>query len=256
VAGLANHESLRSYGFSARDRQWDNGLPAWTDAHAAAIPAVLFEILDEILRHPRLTALKGLALEVDTKSEDLIVEEFAHFSERYDALFPGVIPESRAAVDLEQDSSPSEPVSASAKRALSKSYDRYARVVAGLMEPEGEEWGFYPGSQKGLVLYQADYLPYEILSWGGDLEAMFPESCGRLLNGGISLQEFVPFWFQRPRPQTESYDFFLLKIDRFLEFVHDSAPEVFEIATREAEGLKRDYRLANEPPVQAAKESA
>ena len=80
VAGLAIHESHRLLNSRRID---DKVLPAWIDAHAAPIPTLLFEMLDQILCHPQLTSLKGLALEVDTKPVELIVDEFAEFSRRY-----------------------------------------------------------------------------------------------------------------------------------------------------------------------------
>ena len=44
-------------------------------------------MLDQVLCHPQLTNLKGLALEVDTKPAEMIVDEFAVFSRRYASLF-------------------------------------------------------------------------------------------------------------------------------------------------------------------------
>ena len=87
VAGLAVHESHRTLASRLRGGRGDDALPAWIDAHAAPIPTVLFEMLDQILCHPQLTSLKGLALEVDTKPVELIVDEFAEFSRRYAPLF-------------------------------------------------------------------------------------------------------------------------------------------------------------------------
>jgi hypothetical protein len=123
-------------------------------------------------------------------------------------------------------------------------------VVTGRAEPEGPEWDHYPGYKEGLALYRSTYLPYEILHWGGDVEAMFPESSNRLKGRGVAISQFVPFWFRQARPVSGSYDFFLLKIDRFLEFVHEEAPEVDSFAEREAEELRRAYHAANEPPLQ------
>ena len=83
---------------------------------------------------------------------------------------------------------------------------------------------------------------------------MFPESCRRLAAQGVPLSRFVPFWFSRPRPRSRSYDFFLVKIERFVEFVQDEAPDVGGIAEQEADELRRAYDTANEPPVQTASE--
>jgi hypothetical protein len=96
-------------------------------------------------------------------------------------------------------------------------------------------------------MYRTGYLPYEILHWGGDLEAMFSESCRQLAARGVPLAAFVGFWFREPRPLTRTYDFFVLKIERFMEFVRNRAPDLEAAAMREAEELRRAYDLANEP---------
>jgi hypothetical protein len=43
------------------------------------------------------------------------------------------------------------------------------------------------------------------------------------------------------------YDFFLIKIERFVEFVLEEAPESVAVAEQEAEELRRAYDRANEP---------
>jgi hypothetical protein len=254
VAGLAVHESCAALPSERMGTHRDDTLPAWTDAHAAPIPPVLFEMLDQILCHPRLTGLKGLALEVDTKEEGLIADEFARFTQRYATVFPRLVPDASDSADRGEAACQEEPLSSLTKRVVGEAYDRYARVVAGRAEPEGPEWDYYPGDKEGLALYRSTYLPYEILHWGGDVEAMFPESCRRLKDRGVAISRLVPFWFRQPRPLSGSYDFFLLKIDRFLEFVHEEAPDVDDLAEREAGELRRAYHAANEPPLQAMSE--
>jgi hypothetical protein len=250
VAGLTVHESRMAPSSGMMGQNGDDQPPAWTDAHAAPIPPVLFEMLDQILCHPRLTGLKGLALEVDTKQEGLIVDEFVRFTQRYATVFSRLTSDANKSSDREDAVCQREPLSASTKRVVSEAYDRYAHVVTGRAEPEGPEWDHYPGYKEGLALYRSTYLPYEILHWGGDVEAMFPESSNRLKGRGVAISQFVPFWFRQARPVSGSYDFFLLKIDRFLEFVHEEAPEVDSFAEREAEELRRAYHAANEPPLQ------
>jgi uncharacterized protein (UPF0276 family) len=255
VAGLAVHESSRALLSETRGQNGDDQPPAWTDAHAAPIPPVLFEMLDQILCHPRLTGLKGLALEVDTKQEGLIVDEFARFTQRYATVFPRLASVATDPSDQGETAAHGELPSAATRCTLGEAYDRYARVVAGRAEPEGPEWDHFPGYREGLALYRSTYLPYEILHWGGDVETMFPESCSRLKERGVAISRLVPFWFREPRPVSGSYDFFLLKIDRFLEFVHEEAPDVGSFAEREAEDLRQAYHAANEPPLQTVSES-
>jgi hypothetical protein len=51
----------------------------FVDDHGAKIPDILFHLLRKALEHPRLIHLKGIALEVDTKNIDLIIEEYGRF---------------------------------------------------------------------------------------------------------------------------------------------------------------------------------
>ncbi|MDH5639777.1 MAG: DUF692 family protein [Nitrospira sp.] len=254
VAGLAIHESSLADPSALVGAKASEGIPAWTDAHAAAIPPVLFEILDRVLGHPRLTALRGLALEVDTKPIPLIVDEFSGFAERYAWVISqmkhvGTVLQEGGVLPL-----PRPPIPIALRQALEADYDRYARVVTGQVEPEGSEWCHPTACTDDLDIYRSVYLPYEILTWGGEIHTMFPDTCGRLVAKGVSLLRFVSFWFCRPQPVSGPYDFFLVKISRFLDFVREVAPELIGVSEREAEALRQDYDLANELPLQAAGE--
>ena len=247
VAGLAIHESHRALPSRPNGDRGDDALPAWIDDHAAPIPNVLFEMLDQILCHPRLTSLKGLALEVDTKPVELIVDEFTEFSRHYGTLFSRLGNAEQTVQDLEVRSMSKEQRSITpVMPALGAAYDRYARVLSGKTEPVGTEWKQDTASIQDLNLYRSVYLPYEILHWGGKVEDMFVESCRRLRERDVSLDGFVVFWFSEPRPFSGIYDFFLLKVERFVEFVREKAPDLHCIAQREAEELRCDYRFANE----------
>jgi uncharacterized protein len=80
---------------------------------------------------------------------------------------------------------------------------------------------------------------------------MFVESCRRLKEKEMSLDGFVTFWFREPRPLSEAYDFFLLKVERFVEFVREVAPELQSTVNREASELRLAYRFVNESHVVA-----
>lgn len=247
VAGLAIHESHGVLALQSSGGGNHGALPAWIDAHAAPIPSVLFEMLDQILAHRQLTSLKGLALEVDTKPVDLIVDEFIKFSQRYASVFERmskVEDGTRATVEFSFES---QVRTAPSTQVLEEAYDHYASVLARKAEPSGAEWDQDSIRLQDLDLYRSAYLPHEILHWGGDLEDMFVESCRRLRARGTSFDGFVTFWFREPRPFCEPYDFFLLKVERFVEFVHEIAPELESIVEKEAEELRRAYRFANEP---------
>lgn len=254
VAGLAVHESSLAGCSQLLDRGESDALPAWTDAHAAPIPPVLFEILDRVLSHPGLTGLRGLALEVDTKPIPLIVEEFVRFSSRYGSVLAPVKKEVGDTQEHGYELLPRASLPDSVKHELEAAYERYARVAAGRSEPEGPEWSLPTACLDELDTYRSIYLPYEILSWGGQVDAMFPQSCRRLEERGVPLSRFVPFWFRRPRTLSGSYDFFLVKIDRFVEFVFEEAPDLATVVEQEAHELRRAYDHANEPPMQAVGE--
>ncbi|MDC8447618.1 MAG: DUF692 family protein [Nitrospira sp.] len=249
VAGLAVHASHRALAPRLSGGMGDDALPAWIDDHAASIPTVLFEMLDQILCHPERTSLKGLALEVDTKPVELIVDEFAEFSRRYGSLFRRPSYTEQAELDFKIRSLPEGQMAIPDMPILQAAYDRYACVLVGKAEPVGTEWNQGTAGIQDLDLYRSVYLPYEILHWGGKVEDMFVESCRRLRERDVSLDGFVAFWFRKPRPFSGIYDFFLLKVERFVEFVDEIAPELQDIAEAEAQELRRAYRFANEPAV-------
>ncbi len=243
VAGLACHESV---GESDREE----GLPAWIDAHAAPIPSILFTMLEQVLVHPNLVSLRAVALEVDTKPIETIVEEYAEAVRRFSPVVQQTIARGMAAkgsIDLTLPSRPAlEPIGQPNRQQLRDDYARYARIISGQAPVTGPEWQEVAAEATGLTWYRTSYLPHEILHWGGDLAEMFPQTCRGLAERGICLTEFVDFWFRSPRPVTRSYDFFLLKIERFLEFVAESAPEAHDYAEQEGDLLRQAYAQANE----------
>lgn len=247
VAGLDIHESIRACLTQEITRTDVPALPAWTDAHAAPIPPVLLEMLDQVLSHPRLINLRGLALEVDTKPPDLIVEEFAVFARRYASVFHQKGDCEKPRPLCEVNAVPESKRSASTEETIEEAYERYVQVLLGKAEPRGPEWNQDLVGTHELELYRSLYLPYEILHWSGEVEDMFVESCRRLRERGIALEGFVAFWFRNSQPLADLYDFFLLKVDRFVAFIHEVAPDVEELAAAEAEGLRQAYRIANEP---------
>jgi len=132
------------------------------------------------------------------------------------------------------------------RQQLRDDYARYAQIISGQAPMTGLEWEETAAEATGLTRYRASYVPHEILHWGGDLVEMFPQTCRALAERGICLTEFVAFWFRSPRPLTHSYDFFLLKIERFLEFVTERAPDARVCVQQECDSLRQAYAQANE----------
>ena len=243
IAGLDYHESVDA-------PKKGEGLPEWIDAHAAPIPSILFTMLEQILAHPNLVSLRAVALEVDTKPIEMIVEEYARAVRRFSTLIRmRMVREAAVEQSMEPTSHPvpvQESVCRSDREQLQADYARYAQVISGQAPIEGPEWRETAADATGITRYQTTYVPHEILYWGGDLTEMFPQTCRVLTERGIGLSEFVTFWFRSPRSLTHSYDFFLLKIERFLEFVTERAPEARDCVQEECNLLRQAYTQASE----------
>ena len=243
IAGLACHESI---GQSNSGEE----LPEWIDAHAAPIPSVLFGMLEQVLTHSNLVSLRAVALEVDTKPIEMIVGEYAEAVRRFSSVVQQTMARG-ASLEHSMELAPHPPstqvpVCQSDRQQLRDDYTRYAQIISGQVPATGPEWQETTDDATGMTRYRTVYLPYEILHWGGDLVEMFPQTCRVLAERGINLAEFVTFWFRFPRPLTHSYDFFLLKIERFLEFVTERALDLQSCAQQECDILRQAYAEANE----------
>ena len=238
LAGLAVHETTQA---SLEDLH-----PEWIDAHAAPIPAVSWTLLEQVFAHPRLCNLRGVALEVDTKPVDVIVEEFVRARALVGATVEQLLNNATPVPDPTPQLPPYSPHDGRVTRLdLEAEYVSYAKIASGQQPPVGTLWSATADDPTGLERYVHRYLPHEILHWGGELSDMFPETYGHLTQQGLSLEEFVPWWFLKARPAEGPYDFFQLKIDRFLEFVSERAPAFLEMARREAATLRAAYEDAN-----------
>ena len=243
VAGLAPHET-------AVPRRSQDAHLEWIDAHAAPIQSVCWTMLEQVLAHPGLVNLRAVALEVDTKPIDHIVEEFREANLRFGPMIRRRLAKDSTSIDPVPTRLEPRPgdriVSDVDRQRLQADYARYAQIVAGQRPPTGPEWQGVAEDPVGLDRYIHDYMPYEILYWGGAIAEMFPETCGAMREKGLPLEEFVSWWFQIARPVDRPYDFFLLKIDRVLQFVAERAPALFNQAEREADSLRTAYADAND----------
>ncbi len=242
VAGLARHEAVPEI-------EGDDRHPAWIDDHAAPIPEVLLGMLDQVLDHPRLVNLRGVALEVDTKPIATTVREFQDAGLRFSDKIDRRLHSPTAATFLEErimgEADEAPPLSDEARADAGRQYERYAMTVSGLIEPHGTDWKEVLDHPEDLARYMRHYLPHEILHWGGELTDMFPDTCRALGQAGISLDQFVRWWVRTARSSTGPYDFFLIKVARFLEFVGEQAPNLRRNAEREAELLRGGYADAS-----------
>jgi uncharacterized protein (UPF0276 family) len=248
VAGLSEH-------VASPDGGLPRALPAWLDCHAAPIPCVLWGMLEQVLSHAGLTNLRAVALEVDTKSIPAIADEYNGALRRFGqairrkcegrSLLHGT---TRSKSDERSGMTPTE----ADKKCLADQYARYARIVTGQERAAGPEWQQPASDGTELSRYIDEYLPHEILSWGGELTEMFPDTWRSLARYDVTPGHFVRWWFMAPRPTDRSYDFFLLKVDRFVEFVVTRAPDLRPMVEREADMMRKGYAEANEPAARRA----
>ena len=235
-------------GLSSVGRMDDADNPRWIDAHNAPVPKVLWSLLDRVLAHPGLSALKGIALEVDTKAISLIREEFGQLREHVANRRP-----SRATYRPYRSPGPQSNTS-SRTESLADLYRTYAQVVSGQqpLDKSGLEPFCAHLDREGLRQYSTEYLPNELQHWGGDLDDLFPKVSRALNDRGISSDDFVHFWFRHPYPATEAYDFFYIKLDRWTEFIGERAPDLSEETQREAQALRDIHAALNDEAIVAA----
>jgi hypothetical protein len=231
-----------------------DALPVWVDAHAAPVPEVLFDLLRMVLAHPGLTSLKGIALEVDTKAISLIGEEFGRLRSEcasHSICSPSTFKPGQKNPCLAK----SDGLSGEGRREgrLADLYRAYARVVSGqealltsTLAPFAEEV-----ETAGLARYITRYLPRELVTWGGDLKELFPRAWRELEARGLTGGDFVRSWFREPRPVTEAYDYFYVKLERWVAFVREVAPDLAEDVAREAETLRALHAELNDETVES-----
>ena len=251
VAGLDAHQQVTaaSDDRSARSSSRE-ALPLWIDAHSAPIPEVVWDMLAQVLSHPGLTNLKGLALEVDTKPVSQTVAEFRRLCERFGDRFDRVRlstaePAGAPVITVSDGGTHPETSEHSAFARHDDADDAYVRTLIKADAPS-DVIRFFDQDRTGLDLYRRHYLRHEILEWGGNVREMFPRTARQLEARGLSQNSFVDHWFGRPRMGPDEYDFFLLKIERFVEFVGKVLPDSLQIAVQEATHLREAYRQANE----------
>jgi len=232
--------------FSRGTGSFPGAPPLWIDAHAAPVPDILFAMLDQVLAHPRLTALRGLALEVDTKNIRHIMEEYARVRDRFGACIEArtQVGDPMSLGDRRTRSISHLAHDGREDRALLTQYRLYAETVSREDAPLPDALPAAWLDPDGLRQYQREYLPHEILRWGGDVEDMFPCTCRELQVQGTSQTAFVAYWFREPRKVGHAYDFFLLKVDAFVDFIAEALPSSLVTARREAQEVRTAYQAA------------
>ena len=244
IAGLDCHPTVLTQPASGSHQD----PPTWIDAHEAPIPEELLRLLARVVQEPRLINLKGIALEVDNKPTSLISREVQTVMEILEPLVPPRPQVTAFATEAQNEEGPQvwnlEP-SREVRQMLTSQYRDYVALVTGKVQSRldlSKEWE--EGVSKELGYYATQYLPYEILSWGGDVRVLFPRTCQLLDHYGVSLNQFVEFWFAHARTSEAEYDFFLLKIHLFVEFLDQVLPQVVSPVKEEAGLLFQGYDVA------------
>lgn len=245
VAGLACHSSV-----SVGKAHGPVAVPApWVDSHPDPIPQELFLVLGKILRDNRLRHIKGIALEVDNKAISLICRElefvqgqFGEQVERIRHRFSGDLEMPMEGEPRHVDTADSHSLD-SLHQEMGKQYADYLSLLTGgNVETIAGRVAIPIESREGVQVYASQYLPQEILSWGGNLSEMFPQSCEALKRHNMGLERFLEFWFATPWSGEEmEYDFFLMKITRFVEFIRVVLPGGVPVAVQEAMVLREGY---------------
>jgi len=248
VAGLACHPCISI----ELSKSFGDGPSPLVDFHSAPIPQELFLALEKILHDVRLRHLKGVALEVDNKDISLICRELkfvrGQFGEvleriRLRHLNEGSLGKDEGYFDVDGRDTD---FSNSLHETLTRQYADYVSVLTGKTQKTFKRGlSISNESEWGAQIYVDQYLPQEILRWGGDLSEMFPRSGEALKRQGVELERFVKFWFETPcSGQPMAFDFFLMKIHRFVEFVHAVLPGEATMVDQEANILREGYYLS------------
>jgi uncharacterized protein (UPF0276 family) len=243
IAGLECHPKLSD----PLAPKTSNTPLSWIDAHSASIPEELFTLLIQVLQEPRLTNLKGIALEVDGKQIPLICREITAVREMVSHVMYSRPQASKPANEfwlIKGNQAPDVEVSSDIRHILTGQYRDYRALATGKGESFvlPQEWE--KEAAEGLADYVSYYLPFEILTWGGDVRVMFPRTCELLDCQGIFLNQFLEFWLTYNRISEPEYDFFLIKIHQFLEFIRHVLPTALSTSQQEAESLSHGYLMA------------
>jgi uncharacterized protein len=222
--------------------------PPWIDAHEAPIPEELLQLLARVVQEPCLINLKGIALEVDNKQVPLICQEVKTVIEILEPFVHSQARLSVSALEFQGEEGPQvqtfEP-SRETLNMLTRQYMDYVELATGKVRGScalPQEWN--EGVDEGLNYYASQYLPHEIISWGGDVRVMFPQTCQLLDQYGVSLNRFVEFWFAHSRKSESEYDFFILKTHLFVDFLRQVLPQAVSTAKQEAELISQGYVIA------------
>ncbi|MGC8530214.1 MAG: DUF692 family multinuclear iron-containing protein [Leptospirillia bacterium] len=204
------------------------------DDHSCPLPDLLFDLLEAVLSQLHLPALQGVALEVDNKESRLAAREFGRFRDIVrDHAKPGggLLPLANP---------PRPPLSPADRETVREGYRHLARALAG-----------------GTASPYAQHLyPQEIWEFGGNMEALFPETLALLRKSGVDVRDsFVHYFNCEPHESLPGEDFLEIKIRRSGNWIDALAgtiptllPSLRKTWDREAQSLLYAQHLYNGDP--------
>ena len=182
------------------------------DDHTSPIPQLLWESLEAVCRFCPMTNLKGLALEVDNKEIETIVPEFQKF---YNLIQKSIIPSAPFYLSPNEASGQQESIGLDPD-ILELEYQDLSAYLSGQTQDMPCLIQGFPS------LYKDSIYPYEIWSFGGEIEAIFPDTI-RLIRLFLKdpKESFVQYFHQDLLSEIFPFDFLVVKVLKFQEWIEE-----------------------------------
>ena len=197
------------------------------DDHTAPIPQLLWESLEAVCRYCPMKNLKGLAIEVDNKEIATILPEFQKF---YRLIQDSAIPlESLSLSNRERQAITPLNLYSLDPDALELEYQDLSAYLSRQTSNTSQFIQGFPN------IYRDSIYPYEIWSFGGEIEAIFPDTMNVIRFFLKDPQKsFVQYFHQDLLSEIFPFDFLVVKVLKFQEWIGKLASEgIFPIDVQE-----------------------
>jgi len=192
------------------------GISLCQDNHPTPISQLLWESLEAICRFCPMVNLKGMALEVDNKEIDIIVPEFRNFhrliQKAAKPIEPFFLSPRESSEQHQQEDRTQELV------VLENAYQKLSAYLSGQTDETPCIIQGFPD------IYINSIYPDEIWSFGGEIEAIFPETL-ILIKPFLkdSRQSFVEYFHKDLLSEIFPFDFLVVKSLKFKEWITEIA---------------------------------
>ncbi len=188
----------------------------YQDDHTAPIPPILWESLEAVCRFCPMVNLKGMALEVDNKEIGVIIPEFRKFHDLIESsrissvpfyLSPRERQEHMPAGERSQD-----------MILLEKDYQTLSEYLSGQNPDPPVFIRGYPN------IYRNSVYPHEVWSFGGAIEAVFPDTM-KIIRPLLKdpQRSFVQYFHRDLLSEIFPFDFLVFKSMKFREWIGEIA---------------------------------